>query len=469
MKILLYFAAAVLPLFPTRGAEKPNMVVFIADDHGYADNSIYGLSNIRTPKMASLAAEGMVFTEAFVASPSCAPSRGALLTGLMPARNGAEANHSLPRPAAMTMVKRLQEQGYEVVALGKIGHGKETEMAGFDFHKDYGGKAGPLVEVVRNFLENRHSDKPLCLMVGDHRPHVPWIRKATYDPAKVTLPGKTLDTPETRQHWARYLTDVTGMDTAMGKVDDLARKHFGKNTYLFAYTSDHGPQWPFGKWNLYDSGIRTPLIIRWTGHVKPASRTAAMVSWVDIMPTLLDLAGAPAPADIDGKSFKDVLLGTSDHHRDEIFTTHSGDGGMNVYPIRSVRTRDFKYIRNLHPEFYHSNHSDILRKDGAGGYWDSWDELAKSSPAAAALEVKYYVRPAEEFYDLQADPGELHNLAGDPASKARMDKMSADLDAWMKSQGDEKTVFNKPYPTSGPRPHEAFMVRGAAGTGPMDD
>ena len=439
---------------------KPNMVVFLSDDHSCLDSPVYGGKVVKTPTMQRLADEGMAFDQAFIASPACGPSRSALLSGLMPARNGAEPNHTMPRPETQTMVKLLQKQGYEVVAFGKVAHGrKHPQMVGFDYWRD--GRREKIVELVRDFLGNRTSDRPLCLMVGDHRPHVAWIKESTYDPDKVVLPKHFIDTRETREHWARYLTDVTGMDMTMAEVDRLARKHFGTDDYLFMYSADHGAQWPFGKWNLYDAGMRTPMIFRWPGKIKPGDRTNAMVSWVDVMPTLIEFAGGTVPENIDGKSFAHVLLGKSKQHRDVIYTTHSGDGIMNVYPIRAVRTQRFKYIRNLRPDYYHSNHSDIHRKDGAGAYWDSWDEAAKSDPKAAAIIAEYYQRPAVEFYDLSKDSTEQNNLAQSPEYREQIEKMSSMLDKWMKMQGDTQKVFREPYPVSGPRPREVLRQRNA--------
>ncbi|VGO13321.1 Choline-sulfatase [Pontiella desulfatans] len=431
-------------------AEKPNMVIFLADDHGRAECQVYG-GEVRTPMMASLAKDGLVFDHAFVASPACGPSRSALLSGLMPARNGAEGNHVKPRPETQVMVKHLKQAGYEVVAFGKVAHNNYATMMGFDH--DFPKKTG-LAENVEKFLKQRTSQKPLCLMVGDRRPHVPWTKQMDYDPAKITLPAHFIDTPETREHWARYLTDVTGMDDEMRRVDELAEAYFGNRDYLFMYTADHGGQWPFGKWNLYDAGINVPMIVRWPGKVKPGTRTDAMVSWIDIFPTLLELVGGESPADIDGRSFANVLTGKAEKHRDAIFTTHTGDVKMNVYPMRSVRTERFKYIRNTHPDCYHSNHSDIHRKDGAGAYWDSWDAAAKNNPEAKAVIQKYYQRPEIEFFDLEKDPQEQINLAGNPEYKAQIAKMSAMLDDWMKEQGDTIRLEHQPYPLSGPTPHE---------------
>jgi arylsulfatase A-like enzyme len=110
----------------------------------------------------------------------------------------------------------------------------------------------------------------------------------------------------------------------------------------FSFTSDHGRQWPRGKWNLYDSGTRVPLIVTWPGKISAGPRSDAEVSWVDLLPTLIDLAGGEEPGDIDGQSFADVLLGRTQRHRAMIFTTHTGDGRMNVFPMRSDRKGNIK-------------------------------------------------------------------------------------------------------------------------------
>ena len=428
----------------------PNIVLMLADDLRRGDLTVYGAEGVRTPNLQRLADSGMTFDRAFVASPSCAPSRGALLTGLMPARNGAEANHTYPRDDVAMLTSKLRAAGYEIAAFGKIAHNVMDERYDVDF---YSKPRVGLAKNVRKYLITRKSDKPLCLMIGDRRPHVPWRPEMIYDPEKVRLPEFLIDTKETREHWARYLSDVTGLDAEVGEIMAIAKEQFGDN-YIFVHSSDHGAQWPFGKWNLYENGINVPLIVSWPGNIAPGSRTDAMISWVDILPTLIDVAGGELPQGLDGKPFTDVLLGKTDSFRDEIYATHSGDGNMNVYPIRSVRTGRFKFILNLRPDCYHSNHSDILRKDGAGAYWDSWDEAAKTDPAAAAIIAKYYARPAEEFYDLEKDPTEQHNLIDNPEYKTQVDEMRSRLSKWMKEQGDTRSVFNTPYPLSGPTPHE---------------
>ncbi len=179
----------------------PDIVVFLTDDHSQLDGSPYGSKAIRTPNMQRLADAGMTFTRAYVASPSCAPSRAALLTGLMPARNGAEANHSKPRAVIKKWPAYFQELGYEVVAFGKVSHYRHSADYGFDHfaHDTFHDHAS--IPAAVEFLKNRpRADaKPLCLMVGSNWPHVPWPEENLgYDPNRLPLPAGSIDTPETR-------------------------------------------------------------------------------------------------------------------------------------------------------------------------------------------------------------------------------------------------------------------------------
>jgi N-sulfoglucosamine sulfohydrolase len=243
---------------------------------------------------------------------------------------------------------------------------------------------------------------------------------------------------------------VTRADNDLGLVMNAVRDVLGKNTFI-GFTSDHGSQWPFGKWNCYEGGVRVPLLICWPGIVKPGSRTKAMVSWVDLLPTLLTVAGGSGPKDIDGRSFVDVLNGKSNAHRDAIFTTHSGDGNWNVYPQRAVRIGNWKYIRNLHPEFAFTSHVDLPDRMGERGYFASWEVAAKADPKAAAVVKRYHERPPEELFNLDSDPLEQQNLANDPAAKNKLTELRKRLDEWMKSQGDQQQVFGEPRPLNDPK------------------
>jgi N-sulfoglucosamine sulfohydrolase len=427
---------------PSDALAKENLVVFIADDHGFLDSEVYGAKDVRTPNMRRLAQAGMTLTHCFVASPSCAPSRAALLTGLMPARNGAEANHSKPRAQLKKLPAFLRELGYEVAGFGKVAHYNHDQDYGFDHYDKRDDSA-----VVAEFLQKRDSSRPLCLFVGSHAPHVPWSTNATYHPADLDLPPTHVDTRETREFRAQYYTDVSKADELLGRVYTLALANLGTNT-LFIYSSDHGAQWPFGKWNLYDAGTRVPMIAVWPGKIPAGSSNQALISWVDILPTLVEAAGGNPPADLDGRSFAAVLRGDKTEHREYIFATHSGDGRMNVYPIRSIRARDWKYILNPHPEFAHTTHIDLAKDRDGLKYWQSWVSAAKTNDHAARQVARYQKRPREELYDLRVDPYEQRNLAFEPAHAGQLEELRDRLERWMREQNDGQTVFARPrYPS----------------------
>lgn len=431
----------------TAGPNRPPVVVFLADDLGWADCSPFGGKDGQTPNLARLARDGMAFTHAFVASPSCAPSRAALLTGLEPMRNGAMLNHSRPRAAVKKWPAYFQALGYEVVAIGKVAHYAQVREYGFDHVSHFNYHQDDCIEAATRWLAGRRTARPLCLLVGTNWPHVPWPKVRPQDALQATLPPTLVDTKETRQARGRYLAAVARADRDLGQVYDAARKHLGQDV-LFVFSSDHGAQFPFGKWNAYDAGIRTPLIAAWPGRVKPGSTTAALVSWVDLLPTCLEAAGGTVPDGLSGRSFLGVLRGERQAHRDRVFVTHSGDGEMNRYPIRAVRSRDWKYIRNLDPAGKHHTHVDKGTNREADGrnYWDSWVEKARTDGAAAGVLRRYHTRPAEELYDLTADPHELKNLADDPGHTDRLKAFRADLDAWMRQQGDQGLTTERALP-----------------------
>ena len=420
-----------------------NIVVFISDDHGMLDSQPYGATDIRTPHMSRLAADGVRFTHAFTASPSCGPSRTAMLTGLWPARNGAEANHTARRPEVPGLPAALRALGYEVASIGKVAHNSWAKS--YDFDVITGPTRGNTDKNdAEKFFSSRDSAKPLCLFFGTHYPHTPWVENNGYDPNEISLPPTFVDTAKTRQERAKYYSSITAADTLLGELRELSKQYLSGDT-IFIYTADHGGPWPFGKWDLYDTSTRIPMIISWPNHIPSTTTNNAIVCLQDLLPTFIELGGGTVPKDLDGKSFAGILRGTTTTHRERVFTTHSGDGDYNVYPCRSLRTSDeWAYIRNLHPEFQH--HTHISRSAGPSGieYWESWLEEAAKNPLAAAVVKRYIERPAEELYDLKADPFQLNNLAANPEQATRLTTMRNDVTEWMKSQGDKGTVFGKP-------------------------
>ncbi|MGE0756968.1 MAG: sulfatase [Pirellulaceae bacterium] len=442
----LFLLVLVMAMRASAAEQPPHLVVFLADDFSQLDATPFGGSGIRTPEIAKLASEGMTFNRAYVASPSCAPSRAALLTGLMPARNGAEANHSKPRAELKKWPAYFQEQGYEVVAFGKVSHYRHTADYGFDYfaHDSFHDHAS-IPAAVAYLRDRPPTAKPLCLMVGSNWPHVPWPQEPSASrPDALRLPAGSIDTPATR-HWrARYAAAVDKLEDELRIIRHAVHEHLGSNT-LFLFTSDHGAQWPFAKWNCYESGICVPLIVSWPGVTTPGSRSEALISWVDLLPTLYAVSGGQPPPSLDGQSFLPVLKRQKATHRDRVFATHSNDGRMNVYPARSVRDERWKYIRNLHPEFAFTTHIDLVGGElGQRAFFSTWERAAEADPAAAEILRRYHARPAEELYDLQKDPDEQNNLAADPGHAEHLARLRGELDQWMETQGDRQVVLAEP-------------------------
>jgi uncharacterized sulfatase len=444
LPIVLSLLALLTGANPTLGANRPNIVFFIADDMSVKDSSAYGNKQIPGPNMLSLAKEGLTFDRAYATSPTCAPSRASILTGCYNVRNGAMFNQQRPRAEIKKWPAYFQALGYEVVAIGKVAHYAQVTTYGFDYAAYYKYHQDVCVDKAVEWLAARKAtDKPLCLIVGTNFPHVPWPKQGMLTPESVALPARIADTPETRQARTHYVAAVSRADRDLGEVRDAVRKHLPADT-LFVFGADQGAQWPFAKWTLYEAGLRVPLIVSWPGHVTAGHRTAAMVSWLDVLPTLLEAAGADpktAAPDIDGRSFMRVLTGATNEHRDRVFASHSGDGNINFYPGRAVRMGNWKYIRNLDSTLEFHTHIDLRPQDT--NYFPSWVEHAKTDKSIADLIQQYYHRPAEELYDLSTDPDELKNLATDPAHAADLTRLRAALDEWMKSNHDDGSATDR--------------------------
>lgn len=427
--------------------KRPHLVLFISDDHGYYDSPLYGSKIVRTPQLAALAAAGTVHTGMFVGSPTCVPSRAVMMTGLMPVRNGLEPNHGQLPAHVETLPTYLKTLGYHVAHFGKSHFNPPASYANWEAVPSEL-KPGPLradldTDAFATWLAARNPAQPLCLIVGCHSPHVYWEPNSGYDPAAVELPPDHVDTPETRQWRTRYYTDITKMDEQLGRVHAAVRTRLGPNT-LFTYMADNGAQWPAAKWSLYDVGIRVPMVSSWPALGRPASRSDALLSAADILPTFIELAGGIPPPGLDGRSFAPLLHGRTTRHRSEIYATHAADGKMNCFPMRCIRTATHKYIRNLHPEFQYRTHIDSGVDEDGVAYWKSWEAKAATDPASARLVARYRRRPAEELYDLRTDPFELTNLIGRGLPIEA--QLRRQLTAWMKAQGDEGKVFGTPVP-----------------------
>jgi N-sulfoglucosamine sulfohydrolase len=433
-----------------KSSGRPNIVIFIGDDLGVDDTGPYGNKVVRTPHLDKLSRESLLFSRAFAGSPTCGPSRSTLFTGLLPFRHGAHGNHSVVREHTRSLVQYLQPLGYRVVIAGKLHVGPQdvfsferisgTNVPEPGFEKKPGLHYDLNMGPVDTWLSQQESDKPFLLIVADHSPHVIWPEESTYTAGEIDVPSVHIDTEKTRTARSRYYEDITKMDNNVGKLlHSLDQHNLSRNT-MFVFTADQGPQWPFAKWSLYDDGIQVPMMIRWPGQTSAGSRTGALISQADLLPTFVEIAGGEAPQQIDGQSFLKVIRGETATHREMVFASHTGDRLMNRSPSRMLRTDRYKYIFNLAPENVYHTHMDKARDhDGGREYWSSWIEKAETDPHAASVLKRYHHHPAEELYDVETDPDEVNNLAADPAYKQMIEDYRAKMSAWRQAQGDSET------------------------------
>ncbi len=434
--MLRQFSIAVLALIATSipntaGAASPNLLFIMADDCTFRDLGCYG-GQAHTPNIDRLATQGMRMTRCFQAAPMCSPTRHNIYTGLYPVKSGAYPNHAFAKPGTKSIVHHLKPHGYRIALSGKT-HIAPRKVFPFE----YSGKKNPDFQAIDTLMaQSKAQGKPFCLFACSNEPHSPWDKgdRSRYDPAKVKLPSYFVDTPQTRKQMVAYLAEITYFDGQVGRCLELLEKHGLARDTLVMVVSEQGSGFPFGKWTCYDTGLQSACIARWPGQIKPGTTSDAMVEYVDVLPTFLDAAGVNSPATLDGRSFLPVLRGQRKTHKTHVFglmTTRGILNGSDHFGIRSVRSKRYKYILNLTPDVPFRN---ICMKTRV---FQSWEARARGGDEDARDKVRRYrQRPAEELYDITADPHEWQNLAGDPKLAEIQSQLKGQLRRWMKDQGD---------------------------------
>lgn len=430
-----------------------NVVLIISDDHGWRDSRCYGNRDTRTPNMDRLASEGMRFTHAFAASTLCSPSRAVIDTGLMPFRNGGHVFGGHVHPGTKTIAHYFRDLGYQTANIGKFSKhpGKAFPYEVVKKRWSPAEHDAGLIELVNEFLETRTTDRPLFLEVNTADTHQPWLANKDYDVSTIRVPQHLVDTKETRDALAEYYTSVETLDANIGKIVRSLEKNGYRDNTLLIYTSDHGPNFAFAKWCLYDEGIRVPFIARWPGFIQANTTTDAMISLADLVPTVIEVAGGTAPQDIDGRSFRDVLTGKKKEHRTAVFASHTGNHKRypawkaNWSPARTVRTRTHQYILNLNPNYEFICHITGCKPDrqpeAYHPYWDSWVELAKNDDESKIRVRQFQHRPQHELFDLTKDPLEKDNIADRRENAELLKSLQTQLAAWRTKQGDKVPVY----------------------------
>ncbi len=418
--------------------EQPNFLFIIADDCTFTDLEVYG-GQAKTPHLNKLASEGMLFTKCFQAAPMCSPTRHCLYTGLYPVKSGAHPNHTFVKRGTQSIAHYLKSAGYRVALSGKT-HINPPESFPFEYSnaKGKGGGGGnpDMSEIDAIFKYSKESNKPVAVFACSNEPHTPYTRgnPSAYPPSEMILPPHYVDTSETRTEFSKYLAEITYFDSQVGQCLDLLRKHELEEKTLVMVVSEQGNAFPFAKWTCYDKGLQSGMIVRWPGKVTPNCQSDAMVEYVDVVPTFIQAAGLELPPGLDGQSFIPVLRGWANEHKQYSFglqTTRGINHGSEHYGIRTVRSKRYRYIRNLTPEAAFRN--TMMRSD----WWKSWQEVAASGNEHAKQVVhRFQHRPAEELYDSLNDPWNLHNLAMLPKFQEQRELLGNVLDAWMRDQGD---------------------------------
>ncbi len=422
-------------------AGQPNILIVIADDATFHELPLYGGKNFQTPNLDRLASEGLVFRRAYVSMSMCTTCRTELYTGMYPVRSGACWNHSAAKTGTLSIAHHLGRLGYRVGLAGKT-HIRPKSVFPFEMVDGFERRcvaqtADHDCRGIQEFM-SRDEKQPFCLVVALVVPHIPWTvgDPSHFDSSKFVLPPYLIDTPETREALARYYAEFEVMDQQLGDILETLRATGQQDETLVLFTSEQGGQWPGCKWTNWEEGLHTALVARWPGRIQPGTQTEALVQYADVLPTLVAAAGAkPSPNDFDGMSFMRVLLGRSQKHRDYAYAMHNNLPEGPPYPIRAVHDGRFHYIRNLCPDrLYVEKH--VMGKNEHGRYWLSWMWKMESDPHAVDMVTRYMRRPKEHLYDTVADPMEMHNLADDPHLAEIKTRLSAELDRWMKEQGD---------------------------------
>ncbi len=441
----LFFVFVVLAASPA-AAQARNIVVFVADDHGAEAFGAYGNPVVRTPNLDRLAAEGVRFTHAFATTASCSASRSVILSGVHNHRNGQyghehEYHHFSAFENVRTLPVMLAEAGYRTARGGKFHVAPESAF-----------KFQHVVKLpeIEGFIRQDGS-RPFFLYYATNEPHRPFRHdpEDRVDPKQVIVPEWLPDIPEVREELALYYASVRSVDRTFALVVDALKRTGTYDDTLIVYLSDNGAAFPGSKTNVYEPGIRLPLVVKKPAAKRTGATSDAMVSWVDLAPTLLEFAGVkvpPPPASaapvgpgqftneapaIHGRSFLSLIDQETPSGWDEVYASHTFHEITMYYPMRVVRTRTHKLIWNIAHPLPYPFASDLH----ASKTWQGIVArgLKRFGPRSTS---SYLQRPKFELYDLSKDPLESTNVADDPRYAQVLADLTGRLKAFQARTGD---------------------------------
>lgn len=443
----------------------PNIVFCLADDWGWPHAGAYGDTAVMTPAFDRLASEGVLFNHAYVSSPSCTPSRNAFITGKYHWELSTGANLWSTLPVEhQSFIHLLADNGY---VTGRT-HAKTWGPGNLDTWIAHHG-SHPGHEAYRTFDEFLDSteagNKPFFFWLGTgdpHRDYEPGSGAASgIDISKVHMFEHYPESDTIRSDVADYYYEVQRWDSLVGSVITRLEAQGLLDNTIIIMTGDHGMPFPRGKGNLYDAGVRVPFAVRWGSAVQPGRKVEDFISFADIGPTLLDVSGTPIPDDMSGSSFAPVLTASGSGRIDaakrsnivfgrERHVPAQAKPNMSGYPSRGYRDDDFLYIRNYQPDWWPAGTGDFGNtnypyqwySDCDGGPTKDYIILNRGKDAAheQAYQLCFAQRPAEELYDLAKDPGQINNVAADPAYATTLESFRTKL-------VDRLTALNDPRAT----------------------
>jgi N-sulfoglucosamine sulfohydrolase len=456
-RLHLRIAVSASLLLPTPDllAAQRNVVVVVADDLGLT-LGCYGDAVARTPHIDRLAAEGTRFTHAFCTTASCSASRSVILSGMYNHANGQYGlqhaeHHFSTFERINTLPARLSKAGYRTARVGKFHVAPE---ATYPFDHALPGNPRNGVQMADNCRKFIAADDPRPFFLyfcttdphrggrqgrGPHQPNLfgnegnyPGTTAKRFDPADIVVPPFLPDTPACRAELAEYYQSVARLDQGIGRLVQALKDAGHWDDTLFMFISDNGVPFPGAKTTVYDAGLRLPCLVRNPYAKARGATSSAMVSWVDLAPTILEFAGAPAGGGLQGRSFLDAVDGKDAPGFDETYASHTFHEVTMYYPMRVVRTRRYKLIWNIAHELPYPSASDLY----ISATWQEALTRGPTSPYGKRTVAGYLARARFELYDLEQDPDEADNLAADPAHADTLEELKAKLREFQKRTKD---------------------------------
>ena len=421
---------------------RPNIVLIVSDDHGREALGCYGNPVVQTPNLDRLAGYGVRFENSFCTTASCAASRSVILTGLYNHANGTYghthgSHHFSCFEDVRTLPALLDEGGYRTGRMGKKHYAPERLFPfAWNPADSFGRDDVRMAESCREFVRGT---EPFFLYWCSHNPHrasvvedhplgpngfgnppqsFPGDREQVYSEDEVVVPPFLSDTPETRAELAQYYQSISRLDRGIGRLLDMLEEEGKSDDTVVIYIADNGAAFPAAKTTLYEPGMRLPCIVRSPLHQNRGTTCDGLITWADIAPTVLDLAGIhQKPEQFHGRSFKGIIDQPNPADwRDAAFAAHTFHEITNYYPMRVVRTPRYKFIYNIAWKLDYSFASDLWRAAcWQGGLRDGLTHFGARTVDA------YIHRPRFELYDLEEDPDEIENLADQPEYRELVD------------------------------------------------